>query len=794
MTRSFYARYAWPILIVAGIMLPVSIWGAIQTFRNSNNSVAEWLPQDFPETGKDQEFRRVFGADDFALRGCDGCKLGDERRARLAQELVPPPEKRREGDGTECFDSVMTGTRALAALMSPPFELSRKEALGRLKGTLIGSDLASTCALITLADTGDADREKSLDALIDIAVTRCGLSRDELRLGGDTVFNAAIDLESRRAVRTWLGLASGIALAIAWISLRRVRLILMVFVVAAYAAVIGTGMIHFTGGRMNLVMVVVPVLIYVLALSAAVHLVNYYRDALRESGPEGAPLRAMSAGWTPCALSAVTTAVGLGSLYVSHVIPVKMFGVYSAVGVLLSLTVLFLLLPALMELWPLRDGLAKTGSRKSRSAVRRDRFLGSLAAAIIRRKGTVATACLLILVLCGCGVAFIETSVRPAKFFSPQSEWIQDFRWLRERIGPMVSIEVVLCIDSQTGMTFLEQMELADQVARTVSTVDYIEATISAATFAPSLEEVSRDSTSKSSDGRTGNAALRTFGFGNQLAMRRRMLNKRLLHSRHVFVENRYLYLGENPDAEPGENAEPLRWRVTARATGSGEVDYDKVLEQVRQRVEGFLAQQNPHAEDVTPIYTGSAPLVFVAQRELLSGLFKSFCMAFALIAVVMVVLLRNVLAGLIVMLPNVFPALTTFGSMGWMANAVDVGAMMTASVALGIAVDDTLHFLTWFRRSILAGDSRQQAIVLAYQRCAPAMMQTTLIAGLAMMAFFMSSFQPVSQFGLLMFILLVAALVGDLLFLPALLATRMGGLFVGHSARDASARRENVS
>jgi len=161
---------------------------------------------------------------------------------------------------------------------------------------------------------------------------------------------------------------------------------------------------------------------------------------------------------------------------------------------------------------------------------------------------------------------------------------------------------------------------------------------------------------------------------------------------------------------------------------------------------------------------------------------------------VVMVVLLRNVLAGLIVMLPNVFPALTTFGSMGWIASAVDVGAMMTASVALGIAVDDTLHFLTWFRRSILAGDNRQQAIVVAYQRCAPAMMQTTLIAGLAMMAFFMSSFQPVSQFGLLMFILLVAALVGDLLFLPALLATRIGGVFVGRLARDASPSWEDDS
>jgi len=69
--------------------------------------------------------------------------------------------------------------------------------------------------------------------------------------------------------------------------------------------------------------------------------------------------------------------------------------------------------------------------------------------------------------------------------------------------------------------------------------------------------------------------------------------------------------------------------------------------------------------------------------------------------------------------------------------------------------------------------------IIEAYGPCAPAMTQTTLIAGLSMLAFALSAFQPVAQFGLLMFILLVAALVGDLIFLPALLATRAGESFV---------------
>jgi len=119
---------------------------------------------------------------------------------------------------------------------------------------------------------------------------------------------------------------------------------------------------------------------------------------------------------------------------------------------------------------------------------------------------------------------------------------------------------------------------------------------------------------------------------------------------------------------------------------------------------------------------------------------------------------------------------------MGWAARPVDVGAMMTASVALGIAVDDTLHYLTWFRRGVSRGKTRKESIIDAYQRCAPAMTQSTLIVAPGLVVFYLNSFQPVSQFGLLMFILLIAALFGDLVFLPALLATRFGKAFVPDS------------
>jgi len=143
---------------------------------------------------------------------------------------------------------------------------------------------------------------------------------------------------------------------------------------------------------------------------------------------------------------------------------------------------------------------------------------------------------------------------------------------------------------------------------------------------------------------------------------------------------------------------------------------------------------------------------------------------------------LRSPIAGMISMIPNVFPIIIIFGSLGWLGIKVDIGIMMTASVALGVAVDDTVHFLTWFRRGVTRGMNRVEAVMLAYDRCATAMLQTTIIGGLGLAVFATSTFTPTQQFGYLMISMLGAALIGDLLLLPAILVSPLGRFFGGDS------------
>jgi len=228
--------------------------------------------------------------------------------------------------------------------------------------------------------------------------------------------------------------------------------------------------------------------------------------------------------------------------------------------------------------------------------------------------------------------------------------------------------------------------------------------------------------------------------------------------------------------------------------------DYD--IDFIKKHAKSFIDATDHHFDPFAPtaktaakrgdlinvVYTGVVPIVYKAQRTLLTSLIDSIGAAFVMIALVMMMLLRNgrfrltnalnVRAGLTAMIPNVFPVVLIFGAMGYLNILVDIGTMMTASVAMGVAVDDTIHFLTWFRQSVAAGHSRHEAIVIAYNRCAAAMTQTTLIGGLGLAVFAFSTFTPTQCFGVMMLTLLVAALVGDLVFLPALLAGPLGRYF----------------
>lgn len=912
---------------------------------------------------------------DAAVAGSAGSVAG---QAFLAEEA------KASGESENYFRSVMTGPRLVRLLeqsyAKTPQNRSEEEIhdeiLNRLNGTLIGPDKKSTAVIITLNSGLKGGGKKMLQLIerVKQISVECGLPdttvvktgsvaarmvnhvadvlheivygrsprTDALILGGPPIDNAALDQEGSRTLFRLAAICAIISLAIAIVCLHDFRLTMFVFWVAILAAGVALAMVSFTGGRCDSILLSMPALVYVLAMSGAIHMVNYYHDAIREVGIKGATERAVSHAFTPCFFAQLTTAIGLGSLFAGQLVPITNFGFYSAIGVLMSLLLLFFYLPALLDAFPSKKFAARHGGKgldDNEGLI--ELFWTTLGRFIVRYHNWVALGCFLLMGFCAWNLPHIKTSVKMMNFFSPDAEIIAHYGWLEEKLGPLVPMELVVSFDNSRlppnvyGTT--ERLRLVDYIGQALKEelAEEVGGTLSVAMFTPDLDStwqagslpyrvassaVSKtinDSRDKLRDYLTieGNPTLEQVAetVDEKLAVLRaqcRTLRESLtetmtqanadlallgpdrtepdmleaavsqeslsedpkaldtasgvrpseeqspfmaqiqdihaaedhiieLSRMSALIRSRRAILAENGITtletltERLEIGKPFRalsanevksllgacrlwqtekgielWRISIRVWSlKKDIDYSAFIDNVRSVVEPILketsdelvsdenAQADPasvaedfgeaHEHDIvypaglSAKYTGMVPLVYKTQHALILGLTDSIIMAFFLIAFIIMVILRSVAGGLVAMIPNVFPVTVVFGAMAWLGIQVDVGTMMTASVALGVAVDDTMHYLTWFSDGISRGATPKEAAIWGYKRCATAMTQSTLIAGLGLSAFMFSTFVPTQRFGVLMLSILFMALFGDLIFLPSLLTGPAGRFFL---------------
>lgn len=819
----------------------------------------------------------------------------------------------------------------------------------------------------------------------DERVLAAASGRATLRLGGPPIDNVSIDEEGTITLVRLVGYSGLVGLVLSFICFRSLNITIMVFICGLSAAILGLAIVYWTGGHVDAIVMSMPSLVYVLGLSGAIHIVNYYRDEVHSRGAEGAAGRAIRHAWLPCTLASITTSLGLISLCTSNIIPIYNFGLYSALAVVSTLLILFTYLPAALETFapafalrqtkPDRvgdagDDTAHTPDVSPPSASHRiAEAWAQVGYFVTGHYRLVTVVCLSFFVVGLFGIPKIRTSVQLLKLFDPESRIIDDYAYLESNFGKLVPMELVIRVPgemqksvgetdvAQPGrfpLTLLERAEAVGRfdiaVRRTLgeSGTGVVGRTMSAVTFLPPFPEPSSSYSPirkrfesrltaaidslpdtdyfRSEQGgpfagselwrislRVG--ALSDVDYGQFVGDLRKTVTPVLdayrartlilessaldskatdstLHPRDAIdqvvadgqpdaeskrLPPRILLIGasepkrmESEDflsVEPGVNRDTAiesavtlgrqsdlirQDRLYLSTLGellSGErfkrpiwLDLDsdqtkikpgtpqwtKLLEAIDLVVlvndqdaldvaelastakrfvdvrrdqlpisEPTLIDEIPSETNPAPIqaiYTGIVPVVYKAQRTLLTSLIESIFLAFVLIALVMIALLIpgrlpmallrpkllgcGIVAGLIAMIPNLFPVVVIFGMMGHGNFLVDIGTMMTASVAMGVAVDDTIHFLTWFRDHIDRGMTRVEAVIETYRRVGPAMTQTTIVGGLGLFVFALSTFTPTQRFGTLMLVLLAAALVGDLILLPALLAGPLGRWF----------------
>ncbi|TWU26042.1 efflux RND transporter permease subunit [Bythopirellula polymerisocia] len=733
----YYSRYGKLICAVAFCLLPALLYGAIGAFRSNTNNVLDWLPSEFSETQRLFDFVGRFGSDEILIISWEGCTLDDERLDNVAADLVKTITAP-TGDEVDVFRRVFTGRETLAELTTEPLKLSSDEAIERMRGWLVGPDGETTCALALITEIGSMHRTESLHFVREVLESN-GIAWEDAHLGGPTANAVAIDdASSTRIGEMTLG-SCLLGLMVAWLFLKSWRQVAIVMMTAVFAWSSALSLVYISGTNMDAVLLLMPALVFVLAVCGAIHFTNYYVDALEESNAhEQALSTAMRRGWLPCVLAEVTTAFGLGSLLVSELVPVRKFGFFSSVSMGLIIFAVLVLWPAFSSVWPPR-------TTADRSKAIPSHWWRPLYHIATRYPNAWLILFVLLLPIGGYGISKLRTSAQLGDLISPNSPAIHSYEWLQRHIGSLTPVEVELRFErssDEDALIILKRAEIVERLRQKIVESSEVDGTISATTFAPSLPKAE----------------------GARNLMLRRVIAARLEKHRDRLEELQFLHTSDDTQD----------WRISTRVN-SLNLNYEQFLADLNHLIDSELGKENEAGMKVVSNVCGGVPLIYMAQEQLLKDLIKSFMTAFFLVGLTMVVLNRSIIGGLLSVIPNVFPVLAAFGVMGLMDWPIDIGTVMTASVAMGICDDDTWHFLVWFRRGFLRFGSSPKAVRFAFRHCATAMLQTSIICGVGLLVFIVSPFIPIARFGLVMAIMLALGLIGDLVLLPAALCSSLG-------------------
>ena len=601
--------------------------------------------------------------------------------------------------------------------------------------------------------------------------TLVGVATTQIAIVGGPREGADVDAESIRSVNVFAPPSAILAALICFVCLRSIHLTIAITIIAVIGEGMVLAMVYYTGTPMNAVLIVLPPLVFVLTISAGIHLSNYFIDAsleFPEMTASQAARSAIRAGVVPCLLATGTTVIGLSSLMLVRIGPIRVFGLVASIGVLGTLMLLLLVLPGAMILgreWKERKQSKRLGDQvetESPTAIR----TRSKIYAVVRMRLSRPWPTIVFFLFLASGLAWglfsLKTSVNLLRMFQPDSSIRREYDWFESNVGATSTADLLVQFpplgDDDSPLDRLNVVRAAhiaamksEPVGGAISAISFVRTiptgrTLAASSTRAAIAKMIRDEDS---------------GFG-----RLGMISR---------------------------DRESETWRITMRLWEPKDVDYSVTLgtieSDVRQAVDLAAASAGL---SVGLVLTGPAVVVHEAQRVLLRDLFRSFLTAFAVVAIVMVFVLRSLRGGAIAMIPNLFPTVALFGFMGLARMPLDIGSVMSASVALGIAVDDTVHLLSRFGSRRAHGYGQIRAAHGALSQCGWAMLQTTMVCGLSLMVYWFSDFVPTSQFALLMFGLLSAALFGDVFLLPSLMASRLGRHLAHTVGSDPDAVIEN--
>jgi hypothetical protein len=523
---------------------------------------------------------------------------------------------------------------------------------------------------------------------------------------------------------------------------RRASAVFLPLVVVILSLVATIGLMTVSGTALKMPTMILPSFLLAVGVGDSVHILAlFFRSFGSGIAKREAIVSALTHSGLPVILTSLTTAGGLLSFAPTALAPISDLGIFAPAGVMIALLLSLLLLPALLAVVPIQPREAAVGEGGVLQSWI-DRVIPAVGDFAAGRPWGVIGVSALLLCIAGLGAARIDFSHNPLGWLPASNPVRRATEQIDRELRGSVNMEVVLTRGEENGWydpgalselesfsRFAEQYQDGEVfIGRAFSLVDVLKEIHKALNANdPRYYDVPSD--------------------------------RELIAQEFLLFEN-----SGSDDLDDLVDSQFRQVRLTLKAPWLDAGAYTGTL----QALETALRERFGGDTDI--LMTGVLPLLTRTMTAVMTSMAQSYGTAFIVVTLLMMLLIGSVRLGLVAMLPNLAPILCALGVMGWLGLPLDVFTLLIGSIALGLAVDDTIHFMHNYRRYLEEGCDSRAAIHRTLETAGRAMLVTTLVLSSGFLIFTLSSMNNIFNFGMLTSFAIGVALLADFLLAPALM------------------------
>jgi predicted RND superfamily exporter protein len=538
----------------------------------------------------------------------------------------------------------------------------------------------------------------------------------------------------------FVGGALAITAIIFFFFFRSYRATFITLLVVTIGVVWAFGFIGWFGYEITVLSALIPPLIIVIGVPNAVFLINKYQQEIKKHGKQAKALqRVISKVGNATLMTNITTASGFATFVFVKSSLLREFGILASVNIISIFILALLIIPVLYSFMPLpkKKHLSHLETKWIENVV------NWMEITVKNRRITIYFTTVIIIMAAIVGVYKIKVSGSLIEDMPKSLEFYKDIKFFETEFGGIMPLEILIDTKKDKGVMKLSTLKKMEKINEAIETFPELSKPISVT----NLVKYSKQAYYK------GNPKYYQLPTGQEQS--------------YIFAYTK----NSNSEAGMLKNFVDSTGRYARITTFMKDIGTDK-MNVIQERLKEVIAKEFP-SDKYEVSLTGKALVFIKGTNYLIKNLVISLSLAIFLIAIFMAWMFKSPQMIFISLLPNILPLLITAGLMGYLNIPIKPSTILVFSIAFGISVDDTIHFLAKYRQELKVNNWRiKPSVYNALRETGVSMFYTSIVLFFGFLVFTLSSFGGTIALGGLVSITLLLAMVSNLLLLPSLLLT----------------------